>query len=94
MKLLSSGDELICGDEVLWFLIYCLLGWDYSSSNSYQNSIVCMSMLKGLALPRSNHSGEIALAGSRCLHSPLAGITVEIEIGRITISSLSTAHVC
>ena len=31
-----------------------------------------MHTLKGLALPRASHSGEIALAGSRRLHSTLA----------------------
>jgi hypothetical protein len=33
-------------------------------------------MLKGLALPRACHSGEIALAGSRRLHSTLAAAPV------------------
>ncbi len=32
--------------------------------------------LKGLALPRACHSGEIALAGSRRLHSALAAAPV------------------
>ena len=52
---------------------------------------VCVHALKGLALPRATHSGEIALLGSRCLRSMLAAAPVlfahavftEIEIGRL-----------
>ena len=36
----------------------------------------CVRALKGLALPRVSHSGEIALAGSHRLHSTLAAVPV------------------
>jgi hypothetical protein len=47
--------------------------------------------LKGLALPRASHSGEIALAGLCCLRSTLAAapvlfahiVATEIKVGRI-----------
>ncbi len=50
-----------------------------------------MYALKGLALPRASHFGEIALSGSRRLRSPLApapvlfahAVATEVDIGRI-----------
>jgi hypothetical protein len=36
----------------------------------------CVHALKGLALPRASHSGEIALAGSRRLRSAFASAPV------------------
>jgi hypothetical protein len=41
------------------------------------NSGVCVHALKGLALPRKSHAGEIALSGSRrLLRSTLAAAPV------------------
>jgi hypothetical protein len=40
--------------------------------------------LKGLALPRASHSGEIALAGSRRLHSTLAAAPVLFAYAVVT----------
>ena len=36
----------------------------------------CVRALKGLALPRASHSGDIALSGSRRLRSSLAALSV------------------
>ena len=37
---------------------------------------MCVHALKGVALPRASHSGEITLTGSRCLRSTLAAAPV------------------
>ncbi len=58
----------------------------------FQSTKQCVHALKGLALLRASHSGEIALVGSRRLRSTLVAapvlfahaIVTEIKIGRIT----------
>ena len=51
----------------------------------------CMDALKGLALPRASHSGEIALAGSRCLRFTLAAAPVLFKHDIITEANNSTS---
>ena len=46
----------------------------------------CVRALKGLALPRAHHSGEIALAGSRGLHSTLAAAPVLFAHAAVTVA--------
>jgi hypothetical protein len=41
---------------------------------------------KGLALPRASHPGEIALAGSRRLHSTLAAAPVLFAHDAVTVA--------
>ena len=43
-----------------------------------------MRALKGLALPRASYSGEIALAGSRGLHSTLVAAPVLFAHAAVT----------
>ena len=45
-------------------------------------------MLKELALPRACHSGEIALAGSRRLHSTLAAAPVLFAHDVVTVAEI------
>ena len=40
----------------------------------------CVYAQQGIALPRASQSGEIALAGSRCLHSMLAAVPVLLAL--------------
>ncbi len=47
--------------------------------------------LKGLALPRASHSGEIALAGSRHLRSTLAAAPVLFAHAAITVGKTSSS---
>jgi hypothetical protein len=51
---------------------------------------VCVHILKGLALPRVSHSGEIALSGSRCLCSTLAAAPVLFAHAVVTAAKTST----
>ncbi len=46
----------------------------------------CVHERKGLALPRASHSGEIALAGSRRLHSTLAAAPVLFAHAVVTVA--------
>ena len=46
----------------------------------------CVHVLKGLALPRGSHSGEITLAGSRCLLSTLAAAPVLFAHAFVTVA--------
>ena len=46
-------------------------------------------MLKGLALPRASHSGEIALAGSSRLRSTLAAAPVLFAHAVVTETTIS-----
>lgn len=56
----------------------------------------CVHALKGLALPRVSHSGEIALSGSRRLRSTLAAapvlfaraVVTAAKFGRIIVRKL------
>ena len=43
-----------------------------SETTKHAKTTECVRALKGLALPRASHYSEIALAGSRRLHSMLA----------------------
>ena len=47
----------------------------------------CVHTLKGLALPRASHSGEIALAGSRRLRSTLAAAPVHFVHAAVTVAN-------
>ncbi len=49
---------------------------------------VCVRALKGLALPRA---GEIALAGSRHLHSMLAVVLILLAHAIVTVAQNSTS---
>ena len=57
----------------------------------------CVRAVKGLALPRTSHSGEIALAGSRRLHNMLVAALVFFAHALVTeaenrTSAAHTAH--
>ncbi len=53
----------------------------------------CVHTLKGLALPRASHSGEIALAGSRRLRSTLAAAPV-LFVHAATLQKLILSIFC
>jgi hypothetical protein len=65
---------------------------------------VCVRAVKGLALPRASHPGEIALSGSRHLRSTLAVAPVLFAHAVVTVAKnpyiryryivLRRAHVC
>ena len=49
----------------------------------------CARTLKGLALPRVNHSSEIALSGSRRLRSTLAAAPALFAHAVVTVTKTS-----
>ncbi len=51
---------------------------------------MCVHALKGLALPRASHFGEIALAGSRRLRSKLATTPVFSAHAVVTVAKTSS----
>ncbi len=52
---------------------------------------VCVRALKGLALPRVSHSGEIALTGSRRLRFTLAAAPVLFAHAVVTVAKDHTS---
>ncbi len=48
----------------------------------------CVHALKGLVLPRASHSGDIALTGSRRLHSTLAAAPVLFAHAAVTVAKI------
>ncbi len=68
-----------------------IVGPSRGGYSTYFTKSKSVHTLKGLALPRACHSGEITLAGSRRLHSTLAAapvlfahaVVTETNIGRI-----------
>ena len=64
-KLQFGAGNAANGGE-LWVIFY----------QFFESRVQCLHSLKGLALPRASHSGEIALAGSRHLRSTLAAASI------------------
>jgi hypothetical protein len=67
----------------------------YSPITQIRTKAECVHTLKGLALPRACHSGEIALASSRRLHSTLKEAPVLFAHGVVTADKtgrLPTPH--
>ncbi len=50
------------------------------------SDVECVHALKGMGLPRSSHSSEIALAGSRRLRSTLAAAPVCFAHALVTVA--------
>ena len=81
-------EELVCGSSnpfracktLLWMMqnnpLKRILDRARGGYSTYFTKSKSVHTLKGLALPRASHSGEIALAGSRRLHSMLAAAPV------------------